>query len=260
MFFSNTRLKPALASASLLTLSIVSTQALAETAPYKKDYKEPTRGFFIEHGLVAGSGRASVELHTGSDDLNSGGGIRLGLPNSELILNSGFDQYDTNELLLKWALPRQNSDGTKQTPLHWAVLAGISHTDFEFDNNADFETTSLKAGLAISVKADAGLFTVTPKLIYASSEANNGGGTQKDSDTFFEVDLGAYVGLIDTEAGLFSAGIEAQITTQDNRDNTVALGMRWSYNEKLNLDIVPVVFSDSDLLGIPGLVRLNMNF
>jgi len=241
-------------------MSVLSSQAIAETAPLNKNYQEPTRGFFIEHGVVAGSGKASVELHSGSDEFNSGGGIRLGLPNAELILNSGFDTYDTNEALLKWALPRQNKDGTKQTPVNWAVLAGVSHSNIEEENNTEFEATSLKAGLAITVKADAGLFTATPKLIYARTESKNGGNTTKDSDTFFELDLGAYVGLVDTQAGLFSAGIEAVFTTEDNIDNSFALGMRWAYNDRLTLDVVPVVLSNDDITGIPGIVRLNVNF
>lgn len=258
MSFSKSLLKPSLA---LVTMSVLSSHAMAETAPLNKNYQEPTRGFFIEHGMVAGSGKASVELHSGSDEFNSGGGIRLGLPNAELILNSGFDVYDTNEALVKWALPRQNSDGSKTTPLNWAVLAGISHTNIEEDNtNDEWEATSLKAGLAISVKADAGLFTAAPKLVYTRTEFKTGGTSDKDDDTFLELDLGGYVGLIDTQAGLFSAGIEAVITTEDDVDNSVALGMRWAYNNRLTLDIVPVVLGNDDITGIPGIVRLNVNF
>lgn len=253
MSLSKSLFKPSLASLSLLTMSVLSSQVIAQTAAQNKAYQEPTRGFFIEHGVVAASGKASVELHSGSDNFNSGGGIRLGLPNAELILNSGFDVYDTNEVLLKWALPRQNKEGTKTTPLNWAVLAGISHTDIDGDQPGnDVTVSSVKLGLAITVKADAGLFTATPKLIYADDDI--------DDDTFFELDLGGYVGLIDTQAGLFSAGIEATFTSEDDVDNSVALGMRWAYNERLTLDFVPVVLSDDDLTGIPGLVRLNVNF
>jgi hypothetical protein len=245
-------LKPSLLTLSVLSISTLSSQAMAEPTPLKKAYQEPTRGFFIEHGVVAPSGEASVELHTG-DNLNSGGGIRLGLPNAELIINSGFDDNAANEALLKWALPRQNKDGTKQTPLNWAVLAGLSQLDIEDENNNSEHSTSLLLGLAMTVKADAGLFTATPKLVHTNSH-------NTDDDTFAELDLGAYVGLIETEAGLFSAGVEANFTSEDNRDNTFALGMRWAYNERLTLDFVPVILSDSDLSGVPGLVRLNVNF
>ena len=183
----------------------------------------------------------------------------MGLPNAELILNSGFDdnsennESDTTEALLKWALPRQNKDGTKQTPLNWSVLAGISQIDIDGENDSSEHSTSLLLGLAMTVQADAGLFTATPKVVHKNTKGT-------DSDTFVELDLGAYVGLIETEAGLFSAGVEANITSEDDTDNSVALGMRWAYNERLTLDFVPVVFSDNDLSGIPGLVRLNVNF
>ncbi len=249
---SHSLMKHSLVSLSFLSATLLSTHTLAETHQLNKVYQEPTRGFFIEHGTVAGTGKASVELHTGSDEISSGGGIRLGVGNGEVIFNSGFNNYDTNEILVKWGLPRQNKDGSKQTPLTWAVLGGIAHTDIEFDDNTDYQTTSLKLGLAMTVKADAGVFTATPKLIYADNDV--------DSDTFVELDLGAYVGLIENSAGLFSAGVEGQFTTEDDVDNTIALGLRWSYNNKINLDIVPIVMSNDDLMGIPGLVRLNVSF
>ncbi|WP_197473791.1 hypothetical protein, partial [Oleiphilus sp. HI0066] len=97
--------------------------------------------------------------------------------------------------------------------------------------------------------ADAGTFTIAPRFVYAD-------GDQKD-DNFLELDVGAYVGIIDTQAGLFSAGVEALMTTADNTDNTYTLGVRWAYDQKLNVDIVPVVYSNDELFGVPGLVRVN---
>jgi hypothetical protein len=255
---------PSLMKKTLLSLSIASICSLPSTllaeqsteqVTSKKVYQAPTRGFFLEHGTVAEAGQASVDLHTG--DISSGGGIRLGLPNAELLLNTGMNRYDENSALLKWSLPRQNSDGTEQTPFLWSLLAGVGYNDI--DNGAFDETeTNLTLGISATLKADAGMFTVSPKLIYAKVKDQNS--NINDNDTFFELDLGAYVGLIETEAGLFSVGAEAQITTQDDTDNTIALGGRWLYNERINLDIVPFVFSNSDVVGIPGLVRLNVAF
>jgi hypothetical protein len=252
-----------LLSLSIASLSIFSSQLLAEQVAVKKTYQEPSRGFFLEHGTVAPAGKASVELHTGSGDLQSkadkstGGGIRLGLSNGELILNSGLNGYDENEALLKWSLPRQNAKKTEQTPVQWSLLAGLGHIDFDADNNGnDVKQTSLTLGISATIKADAGLFTVSPKLVYVDIDNNN----IDDNDTFFELDLGAYVGIIETEAGLFSVGAEALITTADDTDNTIALGLRWLYNKQINLDIVPFVFNDNDLIAIPGLVRLNIAF
>lgn len=250
-------MKKSLLSLSIASISIFSTISQAEQAPLKKAYQEPTRGFFLEHGSVAKQGQASIELNSGSDELNSGGGIRLGLAGSELLLNAGMDGYDENSALLKWSLPRQNAEGTESTPIIWSALAGIGHLDIEGESGAeDTKITSLTLGIAATVQADAGTFTVSPKLVFSNVDA----GAEDDTDTFFELDLGAYVGIIETEAGLFSVGAEALITTADDTDNTIALGGRWLYNERINIDLVPIVFSDSDLIGLPGLVRLNVAF
>lgn len=251
-------MKKILISLSVVSIGSFSATLLAEQVTPKKTYQEPTRGFFLEHGIVAGAGQASVDLHTGSDFITadegtrSGGGIRLGLSGGELILNSGLNTYDENSALLKWGLPRENSDGTKKTPVYWSLLAGLGHTKIDLDTGGDVKQTNLKLGISATIKADAGLFTASPKIVYTDGDIFD--------DTFLELDLGAYVGIIETEAGLFSVGAEALITTADNRDNTIALGGRWLYNKRINLDIVPFVFSNNDLVGIPGLVRLNVTF
>lgn len=251
-------MKRILISLSVVSIGSFSTTLLAEQVTPKKTYQEPTRGFFLEHGMVAGAGQASVDLHTGSALITSdegrrtGGGIRLGLSGGELILNSGLNTYDENSALLKWGLPRENADGTKKTPVYWSLLAGLGHTKIDVAGGGDAKQTNLQLGISATVKADAGLFTASPKIVYTDGDIFD--------DTFLELDLGAYVGIIETEAGLFSVGAEALITTADNRDNTIAVGGRWLYNERINLDIVPFIFSNNDLVGIPGLVRLNVTF
>jgi len=234
-------------------MSFITASAFAETpTPLKKQYSEPTRGFLIEHGTVSGQGNASVELHSGSDELSAGGGIRLGLAQAELIINSGLNGYDENEVLLKWGMSDLNLN---QTPVHWSLLAAVSHLDIEYDNGQEFDRTHFKLGAAATLSADAATFTLTPQLIYADTDVPGG----KD-DTFIEVGLGGYIGVIDTASGLFSLGAELIFTTEDDRDNTVALGGRWAYNEQLNIDIIPAIFSNDDLVGAPGLVRLNVAF
>lgn len=254
-----------------LVAAIVATP-LTEAA--SRNYQEPTRGFYIEHGEVAKAREASVELQTGRDlaganDSNLGGGIRLGLSGGELLINSGLGDYDQNELMLKWGLPAMSGGNG----VNWAVLGGISHMDAENDANNEFEQTNLKAGVAFTIRADAGVFTIAPMLVYADAESRTGNAQpRKKDDTFLELGLGAYVGLVDTSAGKFSIGAEAIITTQDEvfnyddlnvknaKDNTFALGIKWAYSERVHIDIVPLVHSNDELLGIPGLVRLNMAF
>lgn len=249
-----------------LAAAIIATP-LTEAAG--RNYNEPTRGFFIEHGEVAPARHASVELQTGYPDL--GGGIRLGLSKAELMFNSGLNDYDQNEMLVKWGMSKLSG----QSSLNWALLGGISHTDWEDDEepeNTQYEQTNLKAGVAFTVRSDAATLTIAPMLVYADGESRENGQTDKEiDDTFLELGLGAYLGLFENEAGKFSVGFEALITTQDyeygshnnddeDKDNTFALGMKWAYSERIHLDIVPLVHRDDELLGIPGLVRLNVAF
>lgn len=257
-----------------LAAAIIATP-LTEAAA--RNYHEPTRGFFIEHGEVAPSREASVELQTGRPiagqlGTDVGGGIRLGLPKAELMINSGLGDYDQNELMLKWGMTRPSGNsGT-----NWALLGGISQMNYEvnrFGADAEVDQLNLKAGVALTIRADAGIFTIQPVLVYADGEVEDSDGDKSEliDDTFLELGLGGYLGLADTEAGKFSIGVEAIITTQDNqygadddddadKDNTFALGVKWAYSERVHLDIVPLVHTNDELLGIPGLVRLNVAF
>ncbi len=239
-----------------LVLSVsFSVNAQDQSLKASNKYKEPTRGFFIEHGTTSGQGNASIDLHSGSSELESGGGVRLGLPNAELIINSGFYSYDENQVLVKYAMQDLHRSGSRETPFQWSLVGGFSHTDLEDDNGRSLiDQTNIKLGAAFTVAADAAVFTFGPRLV--SANGKNG----SLDDTFVEFDLGAYVGIIDTSAGLFSAGFEALLTTADKVDDTFALGARWAYNERLNLDFVPLVYSNRDLIGVPGMVRVNVNF
>jgi len=237
---------------SALSMSLMVTSALAEvptTPTPKKQYNEPTRGFFIEHGTVSKQGQVSLELNTGSGNFDNGGGIRLGLPNSELIINSGFDANGSNSALLKYEMKDFKTSNNSSNAIQWALLGGVS----QFDVENGTHNTSAVLGVAATVGADAGTFTLSPQLVHSNSSST-------ESDTYVNVDLGAYVGVIDTASGLFSLGVEGIFTTQDNTDNTFAFGGRWAYNERVNIDIVPLILQDNDLTGFPGLVRLNVMF
>ena len=245
-------LKPA----ALVALGLLTTAVQAEQSNPAQKYNAPTRGFFIEQGTIAGAGKASVELHSGNDLADAGGGIRLGLPRAELIINGGTGRNDENELLVKWGMKQVNPNNDGKSTLNWAVLGGISHLDIENENGVDVvDRTSLKLGAAVTIAADAGTFTISPMAVYADDDD-----PRNADDTFFELGLGGHVGLVDTPSGLFSLGLEAILTSEDDADNTVAFGGRWSYNSRVNLDFVPIILSDGDIVGIPGLVRLNMVF
>ncbi|MFT6123005.1 MAG: hypothetical protein ACJASG_001533 [Oleiphilaceae bacterium] len=239
-----------LALYSALSISVFTASAFAETAtPLKKQYSEPTRGFLIEHGSVSGQGQVSIELNTGSDNFNNGGGIRLGLPNSELIINSGFDANGSNSAVLKYAMKDFKTSNDATNAVQWALLGGVS----QFDAENGGHNTSALIGVAATIEADAGTFTLSPQLIHSSSSGI-------DSDTHVDIDVGAYVGVIDTTSGMFSLGVEGIFTTQDDTDNTFAFGARWAYNERVNIDLVPLILGKNDVSGFPGLVRLNVVF
>lgn len=241
-----------IAISGLVPMLLLSAESFADNHAQK--YNEPTRGFFIEHGMVSGKGKVSAELHSGSDDVDSGGGIRLGLPNAELIINSGISAYDGNEVKLKWGLPdllEQSSQSDAE--FDFAAIVAVSHVDNEDENgNKGTDQTNAKIGAAATVAVDAATFTLTPALVYVDGNIKE--------DTFVTTDVGAYVGIIDTHSGLFSMGVEALFTTEDDIDHSYAIGGRWAYNERVTLDFVPFVFSKGDRIGFPGMVRINAGF
>ncbi len=236
----------------LFTLPLTFATLSSQAQEYNKPYQEPSRGFFIEHGSVKTGEYSSLEFHTGAAELDTGGGIRLGLPQAELIINSGLNTYDfaTNEVMLKWGMPTEKNTEREHTEFSWALIGEIGTINRQ-DNT---DQTNIKLGAAATIKADAGTFTLAPYLVFADSD--NGG----TDDTFLEVELGAYIGIIDTQSGLFSAGFEAFYSGEDDIDEQFALGARWMYNETINIDIVPLIYNNNDLRGIPGLVRLNVVF
>ncbi len=254
--------KQTLLAAAIAAIVSASPLQAEETPSPKAKYNEPTRGFFLEHANVAGNKKGSVDLHSGSDGIDSGGGVRLGLGKAELIFNSGLRSYDVNEAMVKFAMPDIKSSEESTTSIHWSLVGGLAHLELENDDGDTYlEQTNIKLGAAATINADAATFTLAPRLVIADSDyEDNNPGTGKQDDTFVEVDLGAYVGIIDTQSGLFSLGVEALFTSEDDRDDSFAFGGRWLYNERLTLDVVPVVFSDGDQLGLPGLVRVNVSF
>lgn len=215
-------------------------------------YNEPTRGFFIEHASVNPTGKASVELHNGNDLFGSGGSVRLGLTQAEVIINNNVLLPDTNEVLVKWAMDdfALNAKQSEQK-VNWSILGGLGHQDIDGDG-VDAKQTNLTLGVIASTDIDAVTFSMAPKLVIADGDTTD--------DTYINIDVGAYIGLVDTKAGLFSVGFESIVTTEDDVDNMFFLGGRWAYNEHLNIDVVPFAFGDTDILGVPGLIRVNAAF
>ncbi|MDX1756607.1 MAG: hypothetical protein R3175_11150 [Marinobacter sp.] len=230
-------------------VSSLATPLLAQDAQ-QQTVREPTRGFLLEHGYLSGSGNASVDLFTGTGDLNTGGGIRLGVPGAEIIFNADLSDSSTNEAILKYGLP-DLSVGEAGT-LNWSALAGIAHIDSEDENgNTGQDYTNVLFGAAATMDIEPLRVTGQPQIIVADDDRD---------DTFFELGLGAEFTLADTEVGRFSPMVEAVITTEDDTDNTVVVGVRWIYNNRLTLDLVPLYYADDEFISLPGAIRLNAAF
>ncbi|MDX1456176.1 MAG: hypothetical protein R3276_01230 [Marinobacter sp.] len=233
-------------------IAATSTPLLAQDTQddQRPQLREPTRGFLLEHGYLSGSGNASVDLFTGTGDLSTGGGIRLGVPGAEVIFNADLSDSSTNEAMVKYGLP-DLSVGEGGT-LNWSALAGVAHIDSEDENgNTGQDFTNFLFGATATLNMDMVRLTAQPQLIFADDERD---------DTFFEFGLGADFVLADTEVGRFRPMVEAVITTEDDADNTIVAGVRWIYNQRLTLDVVPLYYSDDEFNSLPGAIRLNAAF
>lgn len=234
-----------------LALGVI-TQAAQAQEPVAPKYNEPTRGFFVEHAMVAPVGQASVELYNGDDVFGSGGSIRLGVPKAEVIISNDVLVPDTNEVLVKWAMNDFAVSAKESTQsIKWSLLGGLGHQDVD-TGLLEGKQTNLKLGVIASTDIDAVTFSIAPKFVFADGDIRD--------DTFLNIDVGAYIGIVDTQAGLFSFGFESIVSTEDDVDNLFFLGGRWAYNNHLNIDVVPFAFGGSDLIGVPGLVRINAAF
>lgn len=235
-------------SATLLA-STFSLPALAANDDHQSP-REPTRGFLLEYGYLSGVGKASVDLVTGTGDLRTGGGIRLGLPGAELIFNGDVSDSPTNEVVLKWGLP--DFAAGNQGTVNWSALVGIAHIDSEDEaGNTAQDFTNLMVGATATMRVNRFRLTAQPQLIVADDARD---------DTFFELGLGADFNLADTQVGQFRPVLEAIITSEDNADNTVTAGVRWIYSDRLTLDIIPLYYSDDEFNSLPGAIQLNASF
>ncbi|OZG74409.1 hypothetical protein BTA51_05210 [Hahella sp. CCB-MM4] len=248
-----------------ISVGCISLSMLAAAQSQDLEYREPTRGFLQEFGYSSGVGNASVEMTTSMEDSGIGGGVRLGMPNSELILDRSTDT-DENTAILKWELPEfQLGD---QAKLYWSVIGGLGLGHIEGDNDVEADYSEIALGVAATAEMGDFLLNIQPALIRYDVEKDNGAGNKTENDdTYFSLGIGAYYNLMDTQVGRFKVGSEINFSSADDDngnesdDDTVFLiGARWIYNEHLTLDVVPLIFADQDKLSFPGSIRLNAAF
>jgi|SRR5690625_1552404 len=207
-------------------------------------HAEPSRGFILERGTVADLGEASVDLRTGSVDTS--GGVRLGLPRSELVLNSSLEGGSRNDIALKWNFGTLNL-GTS-APLQTAGYVGLSHFDLE---GTDSETNFVVGG-AFTMEWSDFLLNFNPSLMVADDD--------RDAN-IINLGVGAHLKLARISFGEFQPGVEfVYVNGGDFDDNLLSLGTRWIYNDRLTLDFSIVTNGARDLTSIPGVIRLNAAF
>lgn len=251
--------KPILASAVILTAStsLFAGSALAQ----EKNFNVPTRGFTLERGGIAEEGSAAVDLATGIGAMGNvsqlggtSGGIRLGTPGSEVIINqsnmSGANGTNT-DMFVKVGMQPLDLNGNS---VDWNVYGGLSYVDIDPDGQGQgTDFLNLGAGAAFTMDIDELKFNVNPQLVLDD--------TTPDRDTRFEFGFGAHYQLPDTEFGRFSPGIEYTVISADVQDdNLLAAGTRWAFNDRISMDFMVYADAGATAFGIPGFVRLNATF
>lgn len=208
--------------------------------------QEPTRGFLIERAGVAAQGDASVDLFTGGG--YSGGAVRLGLGKSELILNSAKAGVGSTNSEAVFKLALAPLSGLSELKHGLAVYGGLA----VIDEDTTFGDTynNLMVGAAFSADMNGLLVTVAPEFIFDDAA----------DDNYLDVGLSAHLKMAKGQYGTFQPGIEVVATSADNKDTLVGAGVRWEYNDRLTLDIVPFQFGNVDTIAVPGQMRVNARF
>src|SRR5690606_30856846 len=169
---------------------------------------------------------------------SSGGAVRLGLGNSELILNSAkAGNGSTNsEAVFKLGLPALQ--GLSELKHSLAVYGGVSVLDV--DVGASY--TNLMVGAAFTADMNSLLLSIAPEFIIDDAAGDN----------YLDVGLSAHLKMAKGQYGTFQPGVEVIATTADKKDTLFGAGVRWEYNDRLTLDVVPFLFGGTDTISLPG--------
>jgi len=224
------------------------TLAAAVAAPAVA--QQPTRGFMVERAGVAAQGEASVDLSTNGS--YKGGAVRLGLGNSELILNSEKAGNGSSNSEAVFKLGLSSLQGLSELKHSLAVYGGIAVIDEDITAGQSY--SNFMIGAAFTADMNGLLLSIAPEFIIDDVA----------DDNYLDVGLSAHLKMAKTQYGTFQPGIEVVATTADNKDTLVAVGVRWEYNDRLTLDIVPLQFGNAwgqeDTISLPGQMRLNARF
>lgn len=203
---------------------------------------EPTRGFMgIEHAKVIDEGAADLAIAIG------GYGASLSLAGGELILNNNeVGLSRVSDAVFKYGL--QGVDLLPGMKSALAVYGGISMA------TGTGSYTNLLAGAALTLDLDAIEATVSPELIVDGVM----------DKTYLNIKADGFFNLGETKFGKFKPGAMLAITTEKNvkypDGANIYAGVRWEYNEKLTLDIIPLAIDGNTRVMIPGELALTARF
>lgn len=225
---------------------------------------QPTRGFLIEQGATAADKSASIDL--GVDGDYTMGALRLGVDFGEVILTAEkTDNLGYTEGLVKIALPAL--EGLSELKHSWAAYGGASVANVKYDSGANSAShVNLIAGLAFTAQIEALELNINPELVVNTNNNKASKPTRHNdkSDTYINLNFGAYYNITDTKYGSFKPGAEVLISSQSGAKTGLALGARWEFNERVNLDVLPFYVnepgSNDDVFSLPGQLRLNASF
>ena len=237
--------------------TVLATTLLALSATAQADnYQQPTRGLFLERGTVNTVKGASIDLASGSGDYDTSGGLRLGLPLGELILNSNLSGGGANEAAFKVGLPKAAlGDGLN---LDWAAYLGLAHIDVEGPNGEKGDDyTNLVLGASATVSRGGLLLTFNPEWEHADDLRD---------DEILNLGFGIGYTFGETQVGRFQPNFEYNVVIggedgpngEKTDGDDLAAGVRWMYNDSLTLDFAILVKDgDADANSLPGFMAVN---
>lgn len=174
--------------------------------------------------------------------------MRLGLGKSELILNSEKAGNGSSNSEAVFKLGLSSLQGLSEMKHGLAVYAGVAVFD---EDSVDGESyNNFMIGAAFTADMNSLLLSIAPEFIIDDF----------NDDNYLEVGLSAHLKMAKTQYGTFQPGVEVIASTADGADTIVGAGVRWEYNDRLTLDVVPFLFGGTDEISLPGQMRVNARF
>ena len=240
-------------SATLMMASASLFASMSQAQSFDK--AQLTRGFMLEHGNVAASGVGSVDVLV--DSYQTQAGVRLGLGDFEVVLNGAkVGEASRTDALVKYALPQQT--GLAEIKHRLALYGGVAALH-ESDSTGGEKYLNALVGGAMTADLNGLLVNTSAELVFDDNAQPDHG--SKGHKVYANLGVGAYVPFTTHAYGTFKPGAEVQFTTARQYDTAMLMmGVRWEYNSRLTVDLIPVQLGNADALSFPGQMRVNVRF